>query len=224
MGSIQNTGWIISFAFFAAYVLTMTDCGVLENSGQPQIIQLSVGERCPEKIGHPASTCQIAESCTTLVAYKHLEYSVTVCGFVSHSGQETVCCPDPVETTKPAPPSPAPTTEIIPVQMSSHLASLGYYSANTQDEIVYRCTAIILSPTQLLATTKCLGAKIYEKPNRVLVGVTDPSISLGSELEFELTKGANNDTRVSIKYKYSGCASTDESIGSCLFLFRQKES
>ncbi|EDW58137.1 uncharacterized protein Dvir_GJ15193 [Drosophila virilis] len=71
--------------------------------------------------------------------------------------------------------------------MSTHLASLGYYKADTLDEIEYRCTAIILSPNQLLATSKCVGNKIYEKPNRVLVGVTDPRKFFDPELEFELT-------------------------------------
>nr|XP_032295926.1 uncharacterized protein LOC6635432 [Drosophila virilis] len=166
--------------------MILAGCGALKYSSQTQMIELSVGERCPERNGYPASTCQLAESCTTLVAYKSLERSVTVCGFISQSGQELLCCPDRAEAISRTL-TPTATPETIPVQMSTHLASLGYYKADTLDEIEYRCTAIILSPNQLLATSKCVGNKIYEKPNRVLVGVTDPRKFFDPELEFELT-------------------------------------
>ncbi|XP_064538583.1 uncharacterized protein LOC135428470 [Drosophila montana] len=137
---------------------------------------------------YPKSHCRLARNCPTLSVYieeKVLKLTeIPSCGFINARSSEMFCCPDEFHGVKVSSATSAPTDNN---RLSfNHLASLGYYADNLY-EIVYRCTAIILSPTQLLATTKCLGAKIYEKPNRVLVGVTDPRISLGSELEFELT-------------------------------------
>ncbi|XP_030567069.1 uncharacterized protein LOC115767069 isoform X2 [Drosophila novamexicana] len=146
------------------------------------------GDPCTWALNYPKSHCRLAQNCQTLPVYINENLlklaDIPSCGFIDASHSEMFCCPDAM----PGPMVSSLTLAGPTVQNSfNHLASLGYYKADTLDEIVYRCTAIILSPTQLLATSKCVGNKIFEKPNRVLVGVTDPRKFFDPELEFELT-------------------------------------
>ncbi|EDW71461.2 uncharacterized protein Dvir_GJ14607 [Drosophila virilis] len=197
------------------------------------------GDPCTWTINYPKSHCRLAKNCQTLPVYIDENFlkltDIPSCGFLDASHSEMFCCPDEMPG-----PKVSSLTLAAPTFHNSlnHLASLGYYKADTLDEIEYRCTAIILSPNQLLATSKCVGNKIYEKPNRVLVGVTDPRKFFDPELEFELTvlsvslfitfcalyqlEMRLKDIRVFVQFKYSGRASTDKSIGSCPFQLRQK--
>ncbi|XP_030246249.1 uncharacterized protein LOC115565305 [Drosophila navojoa] len=113
---------------------------------------------------------------------------------------ELRCCPNqfpegyvPPTTPKPTPPTPHPS---IPTDFEvKHLAPI-LYSTVYMDGFEYHCTAIILSPTKLLTTSKCVGKKVRQKPSRIAVGVTDPRINYDEELEFAVTrniKQMNND-------------------------------
>ncbi|XP_023176415.1 uncharacterized protein LOC111603168 [Drosophila hydei] len=158
-----------------------------------KILQLKEGTPCLDR----KSVCKLANDCITWHAYKDQHNTLISCGFEPLSGRELHCCPNrfpkayvPPTTSTPLPPTTPPPHHSTVIQLSNfkHLVPILYLSKHL-DYFDYHCTAIILSPTRLLTTSRCVGPNIAGTPSRIAVGVTDPRVNYDEELEYEIKSG-----------------------------------
>ncbi|XP_017850569.1 uncharacterized protein LOC108605411 [Drosophila busckii] len=124
---------------------------------------LNEHDKCPPTDSYPESYCELAENCPQLQHYVNQHIislnEVPSCDFKDDKHAELFCCPKYL---------PEQHKEVYP-----YLAFLGYLKPPTLDEIVYRCTALVLSSNHLLATTNCFGSEIIDNPLQAVFGVHD---------------------------------------------------
>ncbi|KAL7743543.1 hypothetical protein ACLKA6_013349 [Drosophila palustris] len=147
-------------------------------------LHLNENDRC-YKVGLPLGRCKLPENCQTLPEYIKAGLftmaDVLECGFKDAFSAMMYCCPD-----DPPPSRAIPTRQPNRSLTGTHLVSLEYLKPVTLDDVVYRCTGIVLTPSYVLATTKCIGKDIIGRPNKVLLGSTDSRLYVDSQTEIEI--------------------------------------
>ncbi|XP_034484929.1 uncharacterized protein LOC117789871 [Drosophila innubila] len=146
------------------------------------ILELSEGDPCPERQGFPSRTCVKEAACTTLNDYKDLnlsEENEKSCDFSSPNPEKLICCPDllPLNFTTTIQPPIKPQTLIF-----KYLASVGYYEQISMDDYEYRYTAIVLSPSHVLATSPSLKLSNNMVPVHVILGTSDPRVYVDTQV------------------------------------------
>ncbi|KAL7743542.1 hypothetical protein ACLKA6_013348 [Drosophila palustris] len=154
-------------------------------------IGVSVGDPCPSRPGFPPSTCAKFEFCETLKAYKNISDKVEGCGFYLPYGKELICCPDKMPSPNTATTIQPEATTQKPKLYYNYLGSMGYLEPIRMDDYEYRYTAIILSPSHVLATK----LSNISKPLKVMLGTGDPRKAVDTEVELytKATRGIEKD-------------------------------
>ncbi|XP_034477966.1 uncharacterized protein LOC117784359 [Drosophila innubila] len=138
-------------------------------------------DRC-QVDGFPMGRCKIGDDCTTLQQYLvagKAKLNDFHCGYETPFSPRMYCCPD-----DPPLPRATPTRQTY----AKHLVSLRYLNPVTLDDYIYQCTGVIVSPSFVLATTKCLGKNIVSRPNKILLGSTDPSKYVDSQIATDIKR------------------------------------